>query len=191
MHPQTFTGHINVSIVKLEQYLNEGLSIKEIAKILNISERTVYYLIKKLDLKLPSQLASEKIDSILTAYTGQNISIRKINEKTGLSRFTVQKWYQQNFANSPKKIWLQKIMPLLKSDMSNKEIAELTNTDINLVKSLRQQHKLGNRQLKKENMMTKIIEKFQAGLNNVEIAETLGISRDTVRRYLKKFFSKN
>ena len=191
MHPQTFTGHIKVSIVKLEQYLNEGLSIKEIAKILNISERTVYYLIKKLDLKLPSQLASEKIDSILTAYTGQNISIRKINEKTGLSRFTVQKWYQQNFANSPKKIWLQKIMPLLKSDMSNKEIAELTNTDINLVKSLRQQHKLGNRQLKKENMMTKIIEKFQAGLNNVEIAETLGISRDTVRRYLKKFFSKN
>ena len=186
-----FTGHVKVSISKLEQHLNNGLSIKEIAKILDISERTVYYLIARFNLKLPSKIHSEKIDFVLPKYTGQNISIREINKKTGLSRVAIQKWYQQNFTNSPKRIWLQKIMPLLKSDMSSKEIAQITNTDINIIKYLRQQYKLGNRKLKKENMMAKIIKKFKEGLNKSEIATDLGISRDTVGRYLKNFFSKN
>lgn len=191
INPQSFTGQKKVSLAQLEKYLSEGLTIKTIAKELGISERTVYNLMNRFDLKYPSKRNCEHINTILTEYSDQNISARKINKQTGLSRYSILKWFKEKYMTNPKMHKLQSIMPLLKSDLSNREIAEETNLNINTILYLRQKYGLGNRNLKKENMMTKILEKFKEGLKQSEIASSLGISRNTVNRYLKNSLGKN
>lgn len=42
---QSFTGYKQVSISKLEKYLKEGKTVKEIAVLLDVSDGTVYSFI--------------------------------------------------------------------------------------------------------------------------------------------------
>ncbi len=186
MYPQTFTGCKKISISKLEQYLTEGLSIREIAGILGVSQSTVYNLIRDFDIKTPNKKITENIDDVLTPYVDQNLSLSQLCKKTGLSQYMVKKWYQTKFSASPDEVKHNTVLGLLKSDLKNREIAEKMHMNINTVKYLRQKYNLGNIKRKKENMMKKIIEKIKEGLEKTEIAEKLGISYSTVNRYLKR-----
>ncbi len=189
--PQTFTGYKKISLSRLEQYLAEGLTKKEIAEKFGVSTSTISRLIKNFDIETPGKKIKENIDEVLMPYTTQNSSLRQITQETGLSAYMVNKWYKDNFSSSPHKMKLNTTIELLKSDLTNKEIAEKMQLSINTVKYFRQKYHLGNIKRKKENMMKKIIEKINEGLEKTEIAKALGISYSTVNRYLRRMASGN
>ena len=189
--PQTFTGYKKISLSRLEQYLAEGLTKKEIAEKFGVSTSTISRLIKNFGIETPGKKIKENIDEVLMPYTTQNSSLRQITQETGLSAYMVNKWYKDKFSSSPHKMKLNTTIELLKSDLTNKEIAEKMQLSINTVKYFRQKYHLGNIKRKKENMMKKIIEKINEGLEKTEIAKALGISYSTVNRYLRRMGTRN
>ena len=189
--PQTFTGYKKISLFRLEQYLAEGLTKKEIAEKFGVSTSTISRLIKNFGIETPNQRIKKNIDAILMPYTTQNPTLSQIIEETGLSEYMIKKWYNEKFSASPYKMKLNATINLLKSDLTNKEIAERMQLSINTIKYFRQKYHLGNIKRKKENMMKKIIEKINEGLEKTEIAKALGISYSTVNRYLRRMASGN
>ena len=57
----TFTGYNKISLSKLEQYLAEGLTKKEIAEQFGVSVSTISRLIKNFDIETPSKKIKENI----------------------------------------------------------------------------------------------------------------------------------
>ncbi len=185
-----FTG-VAISKVKLETCFKEGKSVADVAAMFGVSEGTIYNLIKYFGLCTPKYKNYGNVNSLLEPYSGQRLSIRQLIELTGLSRYSISKYYKDKYSASLANLRHQQIVDLLKTDLSNKEIAELMNMTPNSVCAMRQRLKLGTRERKKENLLNKILEKIRLGLDKFQIAEDLHISISTINRYLKKARSAN
>lgn len=182
-----FTGTV-IPKVKLETCLKEGKSVAEVAAMFGVSEGKIYRLIKYFGLSTPKykNYNCSNVNAILEPYLGQPLSIRKLMDLTGLSKYTISKWYMDKYSASPSNLRHRQVEELLKTDLTNKEIAELMNMSQNTVCAIRQRLKLGNKERKKENLLNKILEKIRLGIDKLQIANDLNISISTVNRYLKK-----
>ena len=181
----SFTGYKPISISKLENYLKEGKTVKEIALLFQVSERTIYNLMKNFNIKKPQTRTVENTDNIMRSIAKQKLTLTQMIKITGLSKYAIVKWYKEQFAATPKILQKQELISLLQSDLTNKEIAEQLDVSINTIKSNRQKYKLSNKKRKKESLMNKILEKLQQGIDRMQIAEEIGISYSTVNKYLR------
>lgn len=181
----SFTGHKRISISKLENYLKEGKTVKEIADLFDVSYGTIYNLMKNFNIKRAQVKTVEEIDNIMKNIANQNLTLTKMIRMTGLSKYIIVKWYKEQFATTPKKIQKQELLSLLQSELTNKEIAKQLDISISTVKANRQKYKLSNKKRKKESLMSKILEKLQQGMDRFQIAEEVGVSYSTVNRYLR------
>ena len=181
----SFTGYKKVSISKLENYLKEGKTVKEIAGLFNVSDRTIYNLMRNFNIKKPQARTVEDIDNIMKNISNQNLTLAQMIRTTGLSKYAIVKWYKEQFAATPKVLQKQELLALLQSDLSNKEIAEQLDISINTIKANRCKYKLSNKKRKQESLMSKILEKLQQGMDRMQIAEEIGVSYSTVNRYLR------
>ena len=75
--PLTFTGYNKISLSKLEQYLAEGLTKKEIAEQFGVSVSTISRIIKNFGIETPNQRIKKNIDAILMPYTTQNPTLSR------------------------------------------------------------------------------------------------------------------
>ena len=185
MQSQTFTGSAKVSVKKLEQYMQEGLPIKEIARRFNVSESTIYYWLNNFNLSKKHARNSAKINSILENYSGTNMNVAEISRQTGLSEYAVRKWFKERYSVSLHETRIKKLKMLLQTNLTNKEIAQHLQMNINAVKSARMRYKLGSLKRKKENMLEIIAGKLKEGFSKKQIAEFMKISCATVQRYAK------
>ena len=185
-----FTG-VAISKVKLERCFKEGKSVADVAAMFGVSEGKIYYLIKYFGLCTPKYKNYDSVKSILAPYSGQRLSIRQLIELTGLSRYSISKYYKDKYSASLANLRHQQIVDLLKTDLPNKEIADIVNMSPKTISVMRQRLKLGTRERKKENLLNKILEKIRLGLDKFQIAEDLHISISTINRYLKKARSAN
>lgn len=185
MQSQTFTGSAKVSVKKLEQYMQEGLPIKEIARRFNVSESTIYYWLNNFNLSKKHARNSAKINGILENYSGTNMNVAEISRQTGLSEYAVRKWFKEHYSVSLHETRIKKLKMLLQTNLTNKEIAQHLQMNINAVKSARMRYKLGSFKRKKENMLEIIAGKLKEGFSKKQIAEFMKISCATVQRYAK------
>ena len=181
----SFTGYKQVSLSKLENYLKEGKTVKEIAALFNVSDRTIYNLMKNFNIKKPQARSTENVDNIMQQIADQNLTLTQMIRITGLSKYAIVKWYKERFASTPKILQKQELLTLLQSDLTNKEIAEKLDISINTIRANRQKYKLNNQKRKKESLMSKILEKLQQGMSRIQIAEEVGVSYSTVNKYLR------
>ena len=180
-----FTG-VAISKVKLERCFKEGKSVADVAAMFGVSEGKIYYLIKYFGLCTPKYKNYDSVKSILAPYSGQQLSISRLMELTGLSRYSISKYYMDKYSASPSDLRHKQMITLLKTDLPNKEIADIVNMSPKTISVMRQRLKLGTRERKKENLLNKILEKIRLGLDKFQIAEDLHISISTINRYLKK-----
>lgn len=185
-----FTG-VAISKVKLEKCFKEGKSVADVAAMFGVSEGTIYNLIKYFGLCTPKYKNYGNVNSLLEPYSGQRLSIRQLIELTGLSRYSISKYYKDKYSASLANLRHQQIVDLLKTDLPNNEIADIVNMSPKTISVMRQRLKLGTRERKKENLLNKILEKIRLGLDKFQIAEDLHISISTINRYLKKARSAN
>lgn len=182
---QSFTGYKQVSISKLEKYLKEGKTVKEIAVLLDVSDGTVYNLMRNFNIKKPQTRNGENVGNIMNNIANQKMTLAQMIRITGLSKYAIVKWYKEQFSATPKTLQKQELLSLLQSDLTNKEIAEQLNININTIKANRQKYKLSNKERKKASLMNKILEKLQQGMDRMQIAQEVGVSYSTVNKYLR------
>ena len=178
-------GAKKISIKNLERYIQEGKTMEEISKLLGVSEKTVYNWIHHFNLKSKHVIIEQKIESLLRDVVDKRHSVNEIMESTGLTRYTIYKWYADNLSSSPGRVKKDYKVGLLKSDITDNEAAKLLNLPPRSIKTLRLKYKYHDRAGKKECLRNRIAEKFKQGVSQIKIAEELGISRVTVYRYLK------
>lgn len=181
----SFGGYKKVSISKLEKYLKEGKNVKEIAALFNVSDGTIYNLMKNFNIKKPQTRNVDNVDNIMRNIVNQNLTLAQMIRITGLTKYAIVKWYKEHFAATPKILQKQEMLTLLQSDLTNKEIAQQLDICINTIKANRQKYKLGSQKRKRESLMNKILEKLHQGLNRFQIAEEIGVSYSTVNKYLR------
>ncbi len=181
----SFGGYKKVSISKLENYLKEGKNVKEIAALFNVSDGTIYNLMKNFNIKKPQTRNVDNVDNIMRNIVNQNLTLAQMIRITGLTKYAIVKWYKEHFAATPKILQKQEMLTLLQSDLTNKEIAQQLDICINTIKANRQKYKLGSQKRKRESLMNKILEKLHQGLNRFQIAEEIGVSYSTVNKYLR------
>ncbi len=176
-----------VSISKLQKELASGLKMDEIAKRNNISISTIYNRIKQFDLPSPRKLNVQKIKDAISLLEEGQLSQKEISKKTGLSKYLIAKIITKYLMISPHKKRLEALKEMLHLPLSNKEVAQRLNTNINNVKSLRCKLKLGNKDNKKIECLKQILKLKQNNETNTAIAKKLNISRSTVLRLLKAY----
>ena len=181
----SFGGYKKVSISKLENYLKEGKNVKEIAALFNVSDGTIYNLMKNFNIKKPQSRNVDNVDNIMRNVVNQNLTLAQMIRITGLTKYAIVKWYKEHFAATPKILQKQEMLTLLQSDLTNKEIAQQLDICINTIKANRQKYKLGSQKRKRESLMNKILEKLHQGLDRFQIAEEIGVSYSTVNKYLR------
>lgn len=181
----SFGGYKKVSISKLEKYLKEGKNVKEIAALFNVSDGTIYNLMKNFNIKKPQTRNVDNVDNIMRNIVNQNLTLAQMIRITGLTKYAIVKWYKEQFAATPKILQKQEMLTLLQSDLTNKEIAQQLDICINTIKANRQKYKLGSQKRKRESLMNKILEKLHQGLDRFQIAEEIGVSYSTVNKYLR------
>ena len=181
----SFGGYKKVSISKLEKYLKEGKNVKEIAALFNVSDGTIYNLMKNFNIKKPQSRNVDNVDNIMRNIVNQNLTLAQMIRITGLTKYAIVKWYKEHFAATPKILQKQEMLTLLQSDLTNKEIAQQLDICINTIKANRQKYKLGSQKRKRESLMNKILEKLHQGLDRFQIAEEIGVSYSTVNKYLR------
>ena len=181
----SFGGYKKVSISKLENYLKEGKNVKEIAALFNVSDGTIYNLMKNFNIKKPQTRNVDNVDNIMRNIVNQNLTLAQMIRITGLTKYAIVKWYKEQFAATPKILQKQEMLTLLQSDLTNKEIAQKLDICINTIKANRQKYKLGSQKRKRESLMNKILEKLHQGLDRFQIAEEIGVSYSTVNKYLR------
>ena len=181
----SFGGYKKVSISKLENYLKEGKNVKEIAALFNVSDGTIYNLMKNFNIKKPQTRNVDNVDNIMRNVVNQNLTLAQMIRITGLTKYAIVKWYKEHFAATPKILQKQEMLTLLQSDLTNKEIAQQLDICINTIKANRQKYKLGSQKRKRESLMNKILEKLHQGLDRFQIAEEIGVSYSTVNKYLR------
>lgn len=181
----SFGGYKKVSISKLENYLKEGKNVKEIAALFNVSDGTIYNLMKNFNIKKPQTRNVDNVDNIMRNIVNQNLTLAQMIRITGLTKYAIVKWYKEHFAATPKILQKQEMLTLLQSDLTNKEIAQQLDICINTIKANRQKYKLGSQKRKRESLMNKILEKLHQGLDRFQIAEEIGVSYSTVNKYLR------
>lgn len=181
----SFGGYKKVSISKLENYLKEGKNVKEIAALFNVSDGTIYNLMKNFNIKKPQTRNVNNVDNIMRNIVNQNLTLAQMIRITGLTKYAIVKWYKEHFAATPKILQKQEMLTLLQSDLTNKEIAQQLDICINTIKANRQKYKLGSQKRKRESLMNKILEKLHQGLDRFQIAEEIGVSYSTVNKYLR------
>lgn len=181
----SFGGYKKVSISKLEKYLKEGKNVKEIAALFNVSDGTIYNLMKNFNIKKPQTRNVDNVDNIMRNIVNQNLTLAQMIRITGLTKYAIVKWYKEHFAATPKILQKQEMLTLLQSDLTNKEIAQQLDICINTIKANRQKYKLGSQKRKRESLMNKILEKLHQGLDRFQIAEEIGVSYSTVNKYLR------
>ncbi len=181
----SFGGYKKVSISKLENYLKEGKNVKEIAALFNVSDGTIYNLMKNFNIKKPQTRNVDNVDNIMRNIVNQNLTLAQMIRITGLTKYAIVKWYKEQFAATPKILQKQEMLTLLQSDLTNKEIAQQLDICINTIKANRQKYKLGSQKRKRESLMNKILEKLHQGLDRFQIAEEIGVSYSTVNKYLR------
>lgn len=176
-----------VSISKLQKELASGLKMDEIAKRNNISISTIYNRIKQFDLPSPRKLNVQKIKDAISLLEEGQLSQKEISKKTGLSKYLIAQIITKYLTISPHKKRLEALKEMLHLPLSNKEVAQRLNTNINNVKSMRYKLKLGNRDNKKIECLKQILKLKQNNETNTAIAKKLNISRSTVLRLLKAY----
>lgn len=176
-----------ISISKIRQDIEGGKTISEIAKLYNISERTVYNIIKQFNLPNIKEIINQKLNDALSDKINETASLKALSEQTGFSIYAIKKWIKEHIGMLPKIEKRKKILEAIHSTKLNREIAEEYNVPINTVKSLRYEHNAGNIKKKKQECLNKILILQKNGLSGRKIAKKLNINNSTVYRLLKQY----
>ena len=176
-----------ISLNKIRQDIASGKKISEIAKIYGISERTVYYIIKKFDLPSQKELINQRLDEVLSNLINDTVSLKALNEQTGFSMYAIKKWISEHIGTLPKIQKRERLLEVIHTTKLNREIADEFNISINTVKSLRYKQNAGNIKKKKQECLKKILILKETGLSGRKIAKKLNINNSTVYRLLKEY----
>lgn len=180
-----------ISITKIKTYIEkENRSVKEIASLYNTTTQTIYNVLNKFGIYVPKEIKKIKQDrlirDLLNSSDGQEVrSFAEIAKKTGISTFIVKRWFAENKVEFPRVKRQKNYIALLKSNLSDKEIAEKLGIDILAVYSLRRRFGIKAWRVRKEDKIELVINELKNGLSIKEVAEKLKISKDTIYRYLR------
>lgn len=176
-----------IALSKIRQDIYAGVKVAEIAQKYDMSERTVYYIIKKFNLPCKKEIVNEKLNDILGGLVNEVVSLKKLSEQTGFSVYAIKKWIIEHIGVLPRTEKRKKVLEAIQTTKLNREIAEEFNIPINSVKSLRYEHNAGNMKKKKQEKLKNILALKEQGLSGKKIAKRLNIDSHTVYRLLKEY----
>ncbi len=176
-----------VSLGKLQTDLASNLKMEDIARKNNISVRTLYNLINQFNLTHKKDFIDKKIQEALPLLQEGQLTQKEISAQTGLSKYMLTQIVAKYFPISPHKEKMEAIKESLYTPLSNKEIAQKFNININSVKKLRHRLNAGNQKIKKIECLKQILKLKETGETDTAIANKLNINRSTVFRLLKAY----
>lgn len=172
---------INIDKEKLEKlYIDDRLSVVDIAKYFKVSRDTIYNRLKKYNLSRESKY---NIDAIKQAYEQDNFNITQLLKLAKISNRTVLlNILEKNNIKNPIK---ENISELYLAGFSDSEIATELNIDIKEVLYNKRHHSIYR--LKILNIDKDELQSLRTKNTLAEIAEKYNCSERTISAYIKKY----
>lgn len=193
-YQQNFTA-TKLSMSKLKMLLDEGKSAAEISEMTGININTLYDILRKLDLKSPRQRKTAHAESVMQQLMSENslpANIAEIQKATGFSKSWIAGWFHRTKTKTPTQKKQELVTDVIKtSTMTDAEISKATGMSIGNIRELRKRKGLNAHEIKEKLINEQIIAAKKQGLNNVQIAKLLNISKATVKRHLAKMRAQN
>ena len=174
---------------KLEKYMREGKSYKEIGEIVSKPAYWVRYQAINLNVKSQPQRTREKLEKVIPAYIERGLTMKEMSEKTGIDASTIAKYIKKHHDKKPIDVRREIAENLFKQNLSDREIALRLDLDTASVNDMRHRYGFTQEAVKEqkiERRKSEITEKLQKGLSLDKIAEELKLSKKTITNFMKE-----
>lgn len=194
----SFTGirpsSANIPKKMLEKNLYEGMTVKDISVLYNVSTTKVYQLIDYFNLPNPNKIRNsvnspfmKKLDEKVPVLLKQGKSLTEICEIISEKKALLVKWLKLHFPNGyreTKKIYNREI---LASHLTNDEIAEMKGIKRSSVRSMRVKYGIPKYNPQTEENKRLLQENILHAINIKELAAAMNWPYDKTQKYVKKY----
>lgn len=173
-------------------YVNQKLTLEEIAKKTNLSKSQVFRLVKKYQFSKNDHrtIQSPSKEELVELYENQNMNIRDIAKKYNVNRATIRKWFRQYKIESrwhkafpiPPKDELETLYVYMKKEI--KEIAEIYKVNRNLVAKWLANENIAL-YIPEKDILVDFYENHKLTLK--QIGQIYDVSKSTVTRWFIKY----